>query len=362
MKKLRKACSMLMACTMAAALLGGCNEEKTGKNETGSPAGQETAEIKTETREEKKSGNTVEPDAQVILTYWGWDSNFYKPLMEAFQKEHPNVEFEITEVASGDYVTKVQQCIASGTELPDILASEVNYRGQMLNIDMWEDLTQSPYDLTDDMFFESSLSQMKNKEGKILCVDETVCPSAFAYKRDLAKKYFGTDDPDELSAMLADVDSICEAAQKVQKESGGAVKLFPTVGGVMEWLRNKEAVTLVNEKGEVDFTGKYQQTLIDACKLRDAGAIDVIEWWSAQENAAYGQSNHILFPAANWSIEFSIKPNDLEGSATGECSPRREEVLPGAVRRWESIRTAKIRRWLGNSLNFARWKMRELKR
>ncbi len=34
-------------------------------------------------------------------------------MMEAFQKKYPDVEFEITEVASTDYVTKVQQCIAS---------------------------------------------------------------------------------------------------------------------------------------------------------------------------------------------------------------------------------------------------------
>ena len=86
------------------------------------------------------------------------------------------MEFEITEVASADYVTKVQQCIASGMELPDILVSEANYRGQMLSIDMWEDLTKEPYNLKDDMFFDSYLNQMKNAEGKILCVDQTVSP------------------------------------------------------------------------------------------------------------------------------------------------------------------------------------------
>ena len=73
-------------------------------------------------------------------------------------------------------------------ELPDILVSEANYRGQMLSIDMWEDLTKEPYNLKDDMFFDSYMNQMKNAEGKILCVDQTVCPSAFAYKRDLDRK------------------------------------------------------------------------------------------------------------------------------------------------------------------------------
>lgn len=302
MKNLKKILSLALVGTMAVSVLAGCGKE--ADDGSGKKEEQGTAE--------KSEDN--EDSGKVVLSYWGWDTNFYKPMMEAFQKKYPNVEFEITEVASTDYVTKVQQCIASGMELPDILVSEANYRGQMLSIDMWEDLTKEPYNLKDDMFFDSSLNQMKNAEGKILCVDQSVSPSAFAYKRDLAKKYLGTDDPDELTAMLPDIQAFCDAAQKVQKESGGTVKLFSTIGAVAEWLRGKEPTSLVNESGEVDFTGKYKQTIADACQLRDAGAIDVIEQWSAQDNAAYAESNHIFFPAANWSLEFCIKSNDPDGS------------------------------------------------
>ena len=214
MKNLKKILSLALVGTMAVSVLAGCGEapdDGSGKKEE-----QGTAE---------NSGD----GGKVVLSYWGWDSNFYKPMMEAFQKKYPDVEFEITEVASAEYVTKVQQCIASGMELPDILVSEANYRGQMLSIDMWEDLTKEPYNLKDDMFFDSYLNQMKNAEGKILCVDQTVCPSAFAYKRDLAKEYLGTDDPDELAAMLPDIQGFCDAAQKVQKESGGTVKLLSLI-------------------------------------------------------------------------------------------------------------------------------------
>lgn len=299
MKNLKKILSLVLAGTMALTVLAGCG------NDADDSGGK---------KEEQGAAESSKGGDKVVLSYWGWDSNFYKPMMEAFQKKYPEVEFEITEVASADYVTKVQQCIASGMELPDILVSEANYRGQMLSIDMWEDLTKEPYDLKDDMFFDSYLNQMKNADGKIMCVDQTVCPSAFAYKRDLAKQYLGTDDPDKLAAMLPDIKAFCDAAEKVQTESGGSVKLFSTIGAVAEWLRGKEAASLVNDNGDVDFTGKYKQTIEDACQLRDAGAIDVIEQWSAQDNAAYAQSNHIFFPAANWSLEFSIKPNDPDGS------------------------------------------------
>lgn len=299
MKNLKKILSLVLAGTMALTVLAGCG------NDADDSGGK---------KEEQGAAESSKGGDKVVLSYWGWDSNFYKPMMEAFQKKYPEVEFEITEVASADYVTKVQQCIASGMELPDILVSEANYRGQLLSIDMWEDLTKEPYNLKDDMFFESYLNQMKNRDGKILCVDQTVCPSAFAYKRDLAKQYFGTDDPDQLTALFPDIQAFCDAAEKVQKESGGSVKLFATIGAVAEWLGGKAAASLMNDNGDVDFTGKYKQTIQDVCRLRDAGAIDVIEQWSAQDNAAYAGSEHIFFPAANWSLEFSIKPNDPEGS------------------------------------------------
>ena len=301
MKNMTRALSMMLTVTMALVCFTGCGNSDTA----GKPAAGTAADA---------ASSPAGSGEKVTLTYWGWDSNFYKPVMEAFKKERSNVEFEVTEVASGDYVTKLQQSLASGTNLPDILCSELNYRGQMLAIDMWEDLTKAPYNLKDDMFFEASLNVMKNPEGKIVCVDETVCPSAIAYKRDLAKEYLGSDDPDELSKRLSDLDSICKAAKQVREKSGGKAFLFASMGGVMEWLRGTNPVTLVNEAGAVDFSGKYKRVIENACLLRDAGAIDVLEQWSAQENAAYADSSHILFPAANWSLEFSIKPNAPKGS------------------------------------------------
>ena len=45
----------------------------------------------------------------VTLTYWGWDSNYYQPVMEAYMESHPNVKFEATATEWGDMLTKAQQ-------------------------------------------------------------------------------------------------------------------------------------------------------------------------------------------------------------------------------------------------------------
>ncbi|MDD3278457.1 MAG: extracellular solute-binding protein [Lachnospiraceae bacterium] len=298
MKKRKQTGTILLSSVLAISMMVGCGG-----------SGNQTAE--SEKSSETESGTSAD---QVVLTYWGWDSQFYKPLMDAYMKKNPNITFEVTEVASTDYVTKVQQTLASGSELPDLMASESSYRGQMLSIDMWEDLTQAPYNVREDMFFDYAVGKMENSDGKIVCIDETVCPAVFAYKRDMAKKYFGTDDPDELEAMFTSVDDVIEKAKEVHEESEGQVYLFATAGAVNAWLCNIKPMEVVDENGDVIFTKKFQEVFENMCKLRDAGGIDVIQQWTPQDNAAYADSNHIFYPAANWSAEYSIKPNDPDGS------------------------------------------------
>ena len=149
-------------------------------------------------KEPKEKAKTESKDAsredEIVLTYWGWESNVYEPMMAAYTERHPNVTFEVSDVASADYVTKLQQTIASGSELPDIIVSEMSYRGQMLAMDIWENLEDEAYGVTEDMFFDYTVDLMSNDNGDIVCIDESVSPAAFAYKRDVAKEYLGTDD------------------------------------------------------------------------------------------------------------------------------------------------------------------------
>ena len=60
-------------------------------------------------------------DEVTTITYWGWDTNWYEPMFAAFEESHPNIKIEATNVAYSDYFTKIQQAIASGSELPTMV-------------------------------------------------------------------------------------------------------------------------------------------------------------------------------------------------------------------------------------------------
>ena len=84
----KKLISMLLAAAMTATLVSGCG------------AGSDTSS--------SDEGSSGDGDT-VTLTYWGWDSNFYEPMFEAYEAEHPNVHFEPTAVEYGEMITKAQQ-------------------------------------------------------------------------------------------------------------------------------------------------------------------------------------------------------------------------------------------------------------
>jgi len=87
------------------------------------------------------SGTSAITSDPVTITYWGWDvSNFAKPQMDAYHKLHPNVTFEATSVEWGDMLTKTQQALASGSELPVIIPMDVSLIGSWESMNIFDDL------------------------------------------------------------------------------------------------------------------------------------------------------------------------------------------------------------------------------
>lgn len=264
--------------------------------------------------EAKTEGTQAKQEETVKITYWGWDSNYTKPMKEAFEAANPGYELVVTDVAYPDYISKVQQTAASGGELPDILIGESNLRGPLFQMDIWEDLSQESYGVKAEDYFDYSISRSKNTRGELLGIEQSVSPSAMAYKRSAAKNWLGTDDRAELEQKLATVDDYVAAAKEVQQKSDGKAFLFRSAGSVLGWLYTADTTPLVTADGKLDFTGKMTAILENGCKLRDAGAMDNFTSDTPQANATYSGDLHIFDPCANWNISNGIKANDAEGS------------------------------------------------
>lgn len=247
----------------------------------------------------------------VTITYWGWDSNYYQPVMDAYTETHPNVTFEATATEWGDMLTKAQQALASGSELPTIIPMDITLIGNWKKMGIMENLVD--YGLDTSVYSPALIEAATDDEGKVIGLFENICPAGIAYKRDLAKEYLGTDDPDELAEMFSSYDAYVEKGKEVAEASNGEVYLFHSGQAVAEWLYFASDIANVTDD-TINMTEKMTDVMGKLIDLRDAGAVDTYQNGTAEANATYAGSNHIFYPCPDWALTYYIETNDPEGS------------------------------------------------
>lgn len=253
----------------------------------------------------------AEEEEPVTLTYWGWDSNYYQPVIDAYMESHPNVKIEATATEWGDMLTKAQQALASGSELPTIIPMDITLIGNWKKMGITENLLD--YGLDTSKYNPALIEAATDDEGKVIGLFENVCPAGIAYKRDLAKEYFGTDDPKELAEMFSSYDAYVEKGREVAEKSDGEVFLFHSGQAVAEWLYFASDITNVTDD-TINMTEKMTDVMGKLVELRDAGAVDSYQNGTAEANATYADDKHIFYPCPDWALTYYIESNDPEGS------------------------------------------------
>lgn len=250
-------------------------------------------------------------EEQVTLTYWGWDSNYYQSMIDAYMAVNPNVKFEATATEWGDMLTKAQQALASGSELPTIIPMDITLIGNWKKLGITENLLD--YGLDTSKYNPALIEAATNEDGAVIGLFENVCPSGIAYKRDLALEYFGTDDPAELQEMFSTFDAYVEKGAEVAEKSNGEVYMFHSGQAVAEWLYFASDIANVTDD-TINMTDKMTDIMSKLIQLRDAGAVDTYSNGTAEANATYAGKNHIFYPCPDWALTYYIESNDPDGA------------------------------------------------
>ena len=251
-------------------------------------------------------------DYEGTLTMWGWDDPYYNAITEAFQELYPNVKFEYTPVANGDLLQKYQTALATGTELPDIAWAIIDSRAKVFELDMWEALNEAPYNFSLDQVYEYTKPKLVNSRGDVCGIEQSLSPAGLAYRKDLTREYFGTDDPQELQAMFPDWETFVEKGIEVYEKSGGTIYMWPGIADAQQFIREQEGKTWI-EGDVIKVTDSFERSLELACEFRDGNIVDKLEAWTPAWYASFGEGKHIFAGCATWSVPFTIEPNDPAG-------------------------------------------------
>lgn len=312
-KVVRKVLAIVLSTGMLIGL-SGCGDKVGGEKQVAAePSAAESSVADTGAADGDSANASAEygmnPEASGKITIWTWGDYEIKGTSD-FNKYYPGIEVEYVQFDSTAYVEKVVSTLASGGEMPDVVLFESGPRGQFLSMkDTWEDLSQAPYNADTTQLLDWSLDLMKSPDGKLLCIQVDNCVGGIAYDRSLAKKYFGTDDPDEMSQKFQTIDDFVEAGKTVAAKGDGDM-LFSGAGDVSELVKGKMTSEAWVTDGKITMDSNYKVIYEYLDKFMATGAIgQYVEWTSAwQANMSAGKT--VFYAAPTWFVPHTIKPND----------------------------------------------------
>ena len=258
----------------------------------------------------------VHEDVEGSLSIWTWNVDGVQLFIDSFNEVYPNVKIDPIAVTYDDYVSKVQMSIASGSELPDILQAEMGFREQLFNLDVLENLEEDPYNY-DRSKALSYVPDITSYDGHIVALEDSINATAMAYKKELAKEYLGTDDPNELADMLKSWDDYIELGKKVQEESNGEVYILSNWADVTDYMNNYGTEPYTEDGKTTDFClNERAQLRYDTLnKMLENKTFDtsISNTFTTGWDASFSEDYHIFYSMPSWSIVDGIQRNDPEG-------------------------------------------------
>lgn len=308
MQKTKRLFTALLAGLLAVGSFSACSSEPSTSSKA-ADAGGESSAAQAESMAEKAPA-----DYTGTVNVWTWEPyENQKAIIDDFNKTYSGVTVEFTTVNSADMPMKIQTALASDSDIPDVVWCEISNRGKMMSLDCWEDLSAAPYNVDRADMLDYQIPVSETPSGKLAGIEVSTPVAGLAYKRDLAKQYLGTDDPDELAKLIPTWEAMIEKGKEIKEKSGGKVKLFSAPGTPFNIIKgqNQKPYIIDNKLNlKESLGGAFDITL----EMMKADIVDNIEAGTPAEDASIAGSEHIFVGCPTWAPTWVIKAKDPKGS------------------------------------------------
>lgn len=312
----KKLLSVLLCTAMAATLLTGCNGGSSSDSGSKSGGSSKTEESKATVSDEGK-----------VLNIRVWNEEFRDRVVEFYpgyekvsddKGKIGDVDVVWNTVANQDnaYQNALDEALmnqesASAEDKIDIFLVEADYALKYVNSDYTLDLINDLGISEDTLANQYQYTQdVVTANGKLKGSSWQACPAGMIYRRDIAKKVFGTDDPDEIQKNFSDWDKYKESAAKL---ADAGYKVAASVNDIYRIFSNNVTSPWVSDnKIQID---SNINTWVDLSKeMVDAKQTDTYDLWGDDWNKGFYKKGDVFaYYGPAWLIDFSMQ-SDKKGS------------------------------------------------
>ncbi|MDR2702555.1 MAG: ABC transporter substrate-binding protein [Spirochaetaceae bacterium] len=203
------------------------------------------------------------PNKLVIWSFTDELANMTNNPTWGFIATHPGIDVEYSQTPSDQFQAKIDPVLATGQGCPDIIALESAFVRKYVESGLLLDVTDI-YEAK-----KSSLlaypAEIGSYNGKVYGLSWQACPGAMFYRRSLAQKYFGTDDPATVQTYFNSFNKFLETAEKLKKDSNGSCVVVSSLGDLNNsFLSARTQSWIVNGKLVID---PAMDQYLDICKI-----------------------------------------------------------------------------------------------
>lgn len=314
---MKKLLALSLAVIMCLGLLAGCgttpgatptpegtpNAEGTPTPGPADPTADPTAEpTEPAIPENEIQGDAAAADAFVV---WGWNADFVN-IIPSIEANYPELAERLVFVNTGGsdyYQDKVDEILAdpSNELYPDLMLLEVDYVQKYVNSDYLLDVADlgiAAADMT--QMYEYNVQMGTDGDGATRALFWQATPGSFQVRADLAEKYLGTTDSDELQEKyFASWDKIVDAAKLVNEASEGKVKLLSGYSDTIRVFLNSARQVGWYDENDVIQVDELMYDYMELCKTlyADDSTYNTTQWgtdWAAQKDGDGVDSEAVL--------------------------------------------------------------------
>lgn len=252
-------------------------------------------------------------DAKNEITVWSFtDEAGYA--IEKFEEKYPDIKVNFVNIPGNFYITKLKSALQTASKAPDVFMIENANIRELIDVPYLENLSNPPYN-ADQLLPEQYpfvQSNEKDSEGNVRAIGYQGTPGGIYYRRDLAKQYLGTDDPEEVSQQISTWEDIFKIGERVQKESGNKVHALANWNAISN---SYDGIPWVKD-GKFVIDDTYMKVLDLVREARQRRVLAEFDDGSAGYAASMQKGQVMFYPGATWALQYTFKANapDTKGS------------------------------------------------
>ena len=196
------------------------------------------------------------------IIVWSFTDELGEMIEGYYKPAHSGVEVEYSLTPTEQFPSKLDPVLASGQGAPDVFALESAFVRKYVESGLLLDISDV-YQKNKSKLLQYPVD-VGTYEGKVYGMSWQACPGAMFYRRSIAKKYLGTDDPKVVQTYFTNINKFLETAKTLKDKSNGSCVVVSSLGDLLfPFLSARKDPWVINNKLVID---PILEQYMDLCK------------------------------------------------------------------------------------------------